>query len=155
MLCQFRTVAKFDSAATNRVQAVPVESRREVLDIFVDALLGAASQSFKAGNFRESIGFLKEALQVEPQSDKAKQDLFGALIASGRQSLSQGNTSETINIFSEALKLVPHSIEAYMGLARAFLKEGDFGKALQATRDALKIDPSNVDLQSLLRELTR
>jgi len=133
----------------------PAETRKEVVGILLDALFGAASHELKKGNFKGAIGFLKEALELQPQSDRASKELFEAFMAFGGKLLSEGNPREAIGAFSEAVKLSPHTVDAHLGLARAFLKGGDLLKALQTVKDALKIDPTNKDAQSLFREFMR
>lgn len=133
----------------------PAESRKQVIDILFDALLGAASHELKRGNFPKAIGYLKEVLELQPQSDRGRKELLGALIGYGGKLLSEGNAVEAIGAFSEAVKLSPHNLDAYLGLARAFFKSGNFAQALQTAKDAMKIDPTNRDVQFLFRELMR
>lgn len=133
----------------------PTESRKQVIDILLDALLGAASYELKRGNFPKGIGYLKEVLGLDPQSDRGTKELVGALMGYGGKLLSEGNAVEAIVAFSEAVKLSPHNLDAYLGLARAFFESGNFAQALQTTKDAMKIDPTNKDFQFLLRELMK
>jgi tetratricopeptide (TPR) repeat protein len=131
----------------------PTESRRQARDILLDALFGAASFELKRGNFRKAIGYLREMLELQPQSERGKKELSGALMDFGGRLLSEGNTSGAIDAFSEAVELSPNDLYAYLGLARAFFKSGDFANALQAVREAIKIDPTSKDAQSLSRQL--
>jgi tetratricopeptide (TPR) repeat protein len=133
----------------------PTESRKQVIDILLDALFGAASNELKRGNFPKAIGFFKEILEFQPQSDRGTKELLGALMGYGGKLLSEGNAAEAIGAFSEAVKLSPHNLDAYLGLARAFFKSGNFAQALQTAKDAMKIDPTNKDFQFLFRELMR
>ena len=128
----------------------PDNAKFEVISILVDALLGAASSEFKKGNFQASIGFLKQALELEPNSDRAVNELFKTLISYGEKLLSKGNATEAIGKFSEALKMSPDNVTAYLWLGKAFLKNGDFLKALQSVKDAIKIDPTNQNARSPL-----
>lgn len=133
----------------------PAEARKQVVDILLDALFGVALHELKKGNFREAIGFLGEALELQPESDRARNELFGALMGFGGILLSEGNAGEAIDIFSQAVELSPNSVPAHLGLAQAFFKAGDFRKALQSAQQAIHIDPTNQDAQSLFRELMR
>jgi Flp pilus assembly protein TadD len=126
---------------------------KEVVPILVDALLGAAISEFKKDNFQGSIGFLKEGLALEPQSDRLKGELFQALLALGVKLLSEERSGEAIAAFSEAVKLFPTDYRAYLGLARAFLQNQDFHMAMKAIRHALTVDPANMEAQDLLQEL--
>jgi tetratricopeptide (TPR) repeat protein len=133
----------------------PDETKKQIVDVLLDALLGAASQEFKKGNVKASIGYLKEALELQPHSDQVQKELFLALMAYGNELVSEGNFTEAITIFSDAVGLNPKDINAHLGLARAFFKNGDLGKAMQTALEALRIAPSNDAVQSLLRELTK
>jgi len=133
----------------------PGKSQIEIVSILADALFGAASSEVKKGNFQTSIGFLREALELQPQSERAKNELFSALIAFGGQLLSAGNMTQAITTFNEAIQLSPNNATGYLGLSKAFLKGGDYMKALQAVKDALQIDPANKDVQSFFREFMR
>jgi len=133
----------------------PDESKKQVVDVLMEALIGAASYELKMGNYQNAIGYLKDALQLLPQSEKAKQNLYGTLVEYGGKLLSQGNTQQAIGAFSEAIKLSPNDLNAYLGLAKSFLKNGDFLKALQVAEEALRLDPANKDIQSLFRELRK
>jgi tetratricopeptide (TPR) repeat protein len=133
----------------------PDKSQIEIVSILADALFGAASSEVKKGNFQTSTGFLREALELQPQSDRAKNELFSALISFGGQLLSAGNVTQAITTFNEAIQLSPNKATGYLGLSKAFFKSGDYMKALQAVKDALQIDPANQDVQSFFRELMR
>ena len=133
----------------------PDKSQIEIVSILADALFGAASSEVKKGNFQTSIGFLREALELQPQSGRAKNELFSALITFGGQLLSAGNVTQAITTFNEAIQLSPNNATGYLGLSKAFLKGGDYMKALQAVKDALQIDPANQDVKSFFRELMR
>lgn len=131
----------------------PETMRSEVVTILFDALFGAASHEFRKGNYRDSIGFLKEALELEPQSVQARDELVSVLIALGGSLLAEGKTDEAITTYNEVLGLSSRNGHAYVGLARAFLKNGDFIKALQAVRNALSVDPSDREIQNLFNEM--
>ncbi len=133
----------------------PAETKGEVVNLLFDALFGAAVSDFKKGDFKNSIGFLKEALQYEPSSGKAVNELVMVLIAQGGNLLSEGKTREAIDSFSEAIRMSPDNSEAYIGLARSFVESGDILKALSALEKALKIDPTNRDAKSLFNKLLK
>lgn len=133
----------------------PNKSQIEIVSILVDALFGAASSEVKKGNFHTSISFLREALELQPQSERAKNELFSALITFGRQLLSGGNVTQAITTFNEAIQLSPNDATGYLWLSKAFLKGGDYMKAFQSVKDAIQIDPANKEVQSFFRELMR
>jgi tetratricopeptide (TPR) repeat protein len=131
----------------------PDESGKEVLNILLDALLGAATSQLKKGNFLESINYLKEGLSLEPGSMQIRNELITTLIDSGNHLLSYGNYKDAISTFSEAAELSPGNSVALIGLARAFLENGDFLKAIQAVQKVLSVDPGNEAANSLFRDI--
>ncbi len=132
----------------------PKETKKEIVNFLLDALIGGALAEFQKGNFQNSVDLLKEALSVEPESAKAEKELIKSLIACGGELLSEGKASEAISQFSEAVKLAPENLDAYLGLAKAFLKNGDFFDALQVIKEAIKIAPTE-EKRSVFRDLLR
>lgn len=133
----------------------PEESKREVLDILIDALFAGGLEAFSAGDFESSIAYFREILGLQPTSVKGRNEYVKALIAHGGNSLSKGNLSQAISAYSEAVKLSPNSFDAVFGLARSFFRNGEFSKALDAAQSALRVDPANRELQSFLQELQK
>jgi tetratricopeptide (TPR) repeat protein len=131
----------------------PKETKKEVVNLLVDALLGAAVSNVKQGNFQASIAQLQEVLTLSPQSAPAKQHLVSAFLGSGGQLLSQGKLSDALNAFQEVTQLAPKNFEAYLGMAQAFWQQGDLLKALSSVNTALRLSPNSADAQSLLRKL--
>jgi len=131
----------------------PEDSKKEVIHILVDALFGAAFSDLKKGNFQTCVRSLRQILELQPESDKASNELFRALLALGREFLSEKKAGEAIAAFSEAVKLSPADLKAYLGLARAFFQNEHFLEAIQTIRKAIKIDPTNREAQNFLREL--
>jgi tetratricopeptide (TPR) repeat protein len=133
----------------------PDSFKKEITNVLLDALIGAALSEFKKSNFQNSIDYLRQALTLDPRSNRAQDELVTALIAFGSQLLIEGKTSEAVSAFSEAIEISPRNAEAYVGLARAFFKDGDYFKALGAVKDAVRLDPRSSDAQRLLKELIR
>jgi Flp pilus assembly protein TadD len=134
-------------------QLAPSDFRKAIFDVLVDALLGAALFETKKGNLGGAFDYLKETLALKPDSPRAKDDLASSLITLGNELLSKGRVSEAINAYSEVLKVTPNNSGAFLGLAQAFLKSGDFLKALEAVRKAANLDPNSREVLRLLREL--
>jgi len=131
----------------------PDEFKKEIVDVLLDALLHAGLFELKGGNFQDSIGFFREALDLQPQSARAKNELAGALIGYGGALLSQGKMTDAVAAFKEALQLSPGDLGAYLGLARALISSGRFQEALKVLQDATAINPNNRDAQLLMKGL--
>jgi tetratricopeptide (TPR) repeat protein len=132
----------------------PQDFGKQIFDLLLDAFFGAARFEAQKGNFDASIGYLREMLNLDPSSRKAKEELGSMLVSLGAQLITKGNITEAVRTFSEALKLAPNNAGAYLGLARAFLKSGDFIKALDAAQKAAALDPGSNEVLRLLRELS-
>ncbi len=130
----------------------PAETKKEAVNLLLDALVGGALQDMKKGNFNQSIGYLKEALDMEPGLDKVKNELVSALIAYGGNLISEGHFTDAIIQFSEAVELAPANINAYRGLAEAFINNGNLFDAMKTINRAINIAPSEEE-RSLLRDL--
>lgn len=133
----------------------PTETKKEALDILLDALLAAATDAFKRGNFQGAITHLREGLALSPQSESLQHQLVDSLIGFGGQLLSQGKFSEAISAYTEVIDLSPNQFDAYLGLAKAFFKQGNLMQALQAAQKAARINPSSGEAQSLFFDLLK
>jgi tetratricopeptide (TPR) repeat protein len=131
----------------------PEETRKEVVPLLIDALLGAATMQLKQRNFQSSLDTLKEALELQPQSAPATQQLVTTLLVFGSSLLSQGKITAAIDVYTEATHLAPQNLEAYLGLARAFFRNGNTPQALTAAKTALRIAPTNLRALLMLRRL--
>ncbi len=131
----------------------PNETKKEALNLLLDALFGAAIYQFNKGNFRDSVGLLKEVLQLDPNSSRARIELPRTLTDFGSALLSKGRGSDAIPVFNEAIEYSPNNLDAYIGLANAFLTNGEILKALKTIQTVIKIDPTNSEAQSLMKEL--
>ena len=134
---------------------IPEDTKGEILSILVDALFAVGLDALRSGDFLSAIGIFREILGLQPTSAQARSELVNAFIGHGRELLTSGNVSQAIVQYTEAVKLAPNSFEAIFGLAQAFFKNGEFFRALQTAEDALRVNPANRDLQSLIQELRR
>ncbi len=123
-------------------------------DLF-NAFLGAGVAEFQKGNYQGAIDFLKESLNLKPGSKEVLGQLGKTLLAFGTKLLSEKKIPEAISAYKEALDISPGNFAAYLGLAKAFFKSGDFGKALDAVKESLNIDPNSKEAYSLFLELLK
>ncbi len=130
----------------------PLKMKKEVINILFDALIGGALSEFKKGNFKESIGYLNEALNIDPDSMEARKELINSLIGYGGKLLSEGNASEAVSQFYEAVKIAPDNLQAYFGLAKSLFSSGKFLDAMNIVRDAMEIATTDED-RSVFQEL--
>ncbi len=133
----------------------PDQIRNEAFNILLDALFGAAVDDFRVGDFTSSIAHLREVLELQPTSSRAREEMVKGLIALGGDFLARGNISQALASYSEAIRLAPYSFDAALGLAKAAFKNGEFQKAFHALQDAMMLQPGNREAQSLLNELQR
>lgn len=133
----------------------PAETRKEALNFLIDAFFGGALAEMKIGNFQNAVSYLKEGLELNPDSIQMKNQLGQTLIAYGGKLLAERNISEAVTTYKEAIGILPKNIEPYIGIARAFLEEGEFLKALQYVKEAETIDPNSSVVQSMLIDLLK
>jgi len=133
----------------------PEETKKEAVNFLLDALIGGALSEFKKENYMTSISYLKEALGADPESGTAKDELLKSLIAQGRKLLTEGNAAEAILMFEEVLEIAPKNLEAYLGLAKAFLKEGDYANAMRIVHDAVRNIATNNQERAAFWDLIR
>ncbi len=131
----------------------PTETRNEIGSILFDALLSNAIGKIRQGNFTEGISNLQEGMDLKPESGKAQDEMVQALIAYGGQLMQDGNVVEAITVFQEALGYNPENAEAHIGLARAFLMNGDWAKAREMAFRVLSLSPDSSSLEQLFQQL--
>ncbi len=133
----------------------PQETRKEAVQIWLDALIGAGGARLAQGDLDESVSLFKEALSLAPESERVKAPLVGALLQSGAQLLSQGKASEAVSAFQEVTQLAPQNFRGYIGLARSLWQSGDMLKALPAAQSALKLAPNSSEALSVFALLNQ
>lgn len=133
----------------------PQETTKAITGDLFNAFLGAGVAEFQKGNYQGAIDFLKEGLNLKPGSKEALGQLGQTLLAFGTKLLGEKRIPEAISAFKEALQVSPNNFAAYLGLAKAFFKSGDFGKALDAVKKSLDIDPKSNEAYSMFLELLK
>jgi tetratricopeptide (TPR) repeat protein len=131
----------------------PGEFKKEIFDILLDALFGAAMSEVKQDNANEAINYFKEVLTLDPRSDKAKDELVRLYITGAGDLLQKGNIDDAVRTYSEVLKISPDNVTAYLGLITAFVKSGNISRALEAAEKAHILDPNSKEILRILKEL--
>lgn len=99
-----RNYSKALSSLRKAYRLSPEDFKKQVADILIDALLGAAFSELKEGNIQTSISYMREVLAVEPKSKKIKDDLSRVLIAVATELIKSGKVREAIKEYTEAIK---------------------------------------------------
>jgi tetratricopeptide (TPR) repeat protein len=133
----------------------PNDFKKEVADLLIDALMGAAFSELKDGNIQTSLGYLREVLSAEPKSRKIKDDLSRVLVAVATELFKSGNVRDAVKEYTEAIMVNPDNTGAYVGLAKALFKSGDFLKALEAAEKAISLDPDSKEALGFIKNLLK
>jgi len=133
----------------------PDEFKEEVVEILLDALLGMAMAQFQHGNLSDAFAALEQALTLDPQSQKLRQQIADLMVSSGQRYSTEGHVDDAITIFLKAVELSPDDPAPYVNLAKALIAKGNFKGALRALFRALNLDPDDPQSQQLLKALTR
>lgn len=134
----------------------PEESRGQMLDVLMDALIGAGTSAFEAGNYTDAIGYLREGLQLAPEGSAAGRAVSEQMLNLGGRLLSEGRPADAVGMFQALLQSGPDtrtSLSAYLGLAKAYLRDGRYMEALRAATEATRLDPGLHDPNRLLDSL--
>jgi tetratricopeptide (TPR) repeat protein len=132
----------------------PEDLKKQAVDILVDALLGAALSELKQGNIEGSLGYVREVLSADPKTQKVKENISQVLVAAAIELFKSGKVREAITEYTEAINANPDNYDAYVGLAKAFLKNGDFLKALDAAGKAMSLDPDSRDALDIIKNFS-
>ncbi len=133
----------------------PKETRREALEVLMDALLGSAGTLFKRGQFKEGMSHLKEGLGLEHNNHVFYGKARAKILSFGTEMLKKGKANAAVEAFSETIKMAPEKIDGYIGLAKAFLANGNALKALEAAKKALSLNPSANEVKELFNQLAQ
>lgn len=148
-----RDYGKAVTPLRNAYRLSPQNFKKDVLDILIDALLGAAFAELRQGNLQESLGYAREILSVDPASRTVKDDLSKVFVGVATELFKSGNAREAIKEYMEAIKIDPENSGAYVGMAKALLRNGEFLKALDAAQKAIKLNPESQEALNIVRQL--
>lgn len=93
--------------------------------------------------FRQALSAFAQGLASGGGAER--QELIRELLGGGLQAFSSGKYRESIDLLREFLKYDKKEVQAWIGLARAYWEAGDKGKAFDAVKDVLKLDPRQAD----------
>jgi tetratricopeptide (TPR) repeat protein len=99
-----RNYSKALSSLRKAYRLSPEDFKKQVADILIDALLGAAFSELKEGNFLTSLSYIREILSTEPKSQRIKADLSRVLVAVATELFKSGKVREAIKEYTEAIK---------------------------------------------------
>jgi len=101
-------------------------------------------------DFRQALGAFAQGLSSGGGAER--QNLIRELLDGGVQAFSSGKYRESIDLLKEFLKYDSKNLQAYVNIAKAYWESGDRGKALDAFKEVLKLDPRQEEaLRYMLR----
>jgi tetratricopeptide (TPR) repeat protein len=100
-------------------------------------------------DFRQALGAFAQGLAAGGGAER--QELIRELLDGGLQAFSSGKYRESIDLLQEYLKY-DKNLQALLGIAKAYWEAGDKGKALDAFKQVLQLDPRQEEaLRYMLR----
>ncbi len=105
-----------------------------------------AMNHFKNNDLPATRNSLQSALALDPNSEDILTDLGNILFA-------LGEVFEAEAKFRDAIRIAPQSVQARVGLATVFLHQGERDKAIEVTRESLRLDPSNAVANEVMKTL--
>ena len=100
-------------------------------------------------DFRQALGAFVQGLA---SGGAEREALIRELLEGGQLAFSSGRYREAIDLLREFLKYDRQDLQAYVSLAKAYWEAGDRGKALEAFKEVLRLDPRH---EEALRQLMR
>jgi tetratricopeptide (TPR) repeat protein len=96
----------------------------------------------------DSSGFLRKAVELEPENADAWRELGDALLA-------EDKLKEAVDAFRQAVELRPNDVSALVQLAHTAYASGDPEDAISAVRQAVERDPHSLGARRALLEIYR
>jgi len=127
----------------------PEKVRTEVSNLLIDTLLSLVISEIRKGNFDESRQYVSEYLNLNKSLGHSNNQIVSFLIAFAAQELKRGNLTNTVSALKLALNIDPKNSDAYIGLGRAYFKDGRMFDALNSIRKAILLDPNNKEAGNL------
>ena len=101
-------------------------------------------------DFRQALSAFAQGLASGGGAERT--ELVRELLNGGVQAFSSGKYRESIDLLKEFLKYDSKNLQAYLNLAKSYWESGDKGKALDAFKQVLQLDPRQEEaLRYMLR----
>lgn len=91
-------------------------------------------------------------MQLNKTLGNSYNQIVSFLIAFAAQELKRGNLTNTVSALKLALNIDPKNSDAYIGLGRAYFKDGRIFDALNSIRKAILNDPNNKEAGNLFNQ---
>lgn len=109
-------------------------------------LLSQATAAIQNGDFNGALGFINQAIEIDPSDAEA-------FVLRGIAMAQTGQPEGATEAFHEALRIDPNNVKAHYNLAVHYYGSGDKSAALEMVRQALAFDPNHAAARDLLRRL--
>jgi tetratricopeptide (TPR) repeat protein len=96
------------------------------------------NQDYQKGKFEEAIEAYKKAIEVEPDS-------YGAYNNMGSAYAELGKFEKAIKVCKKAIKIKPDKDQAYYNMGGAYAELGKFEKALEVCKKAIEVKPDSYE----------
>jgi tetratricopeptide (TPR) repeat protein len=138
---------KYDEAITKFERVIELDSTRWLAYVYL------ARCYIAKGSWTKAIDNGRLAYKAAPGGEDVVPTLTQALWGGGTEALKSGKFGEAISALTEYLRLRPADASGYVALGRALMETGDRSGALSAFRQALQLNPGQLDVQELMRGL--
>lgn len=117
------------------------------------AYVWIARADIAKGAWRDAIASARAARLIAPRGAGVVPVLAEALYGAGREALAAGKFTDSIPLFLEYIELQPDNPAAYVNVARAYLGEKQFAKAVENLARALGLPADRATQQEALELL--
>ena len=130
----------------------PDQAKTEVSNLLIDTLFSLVIGEIRKGKFDGSNAYLSEYLDLNKTLGNSYNQIVSFLITFAAQELKRGNLTNTVSALKLALNIDPKNSDAYIGLGRAYFKDGRIFDALNNIRKAILLDPNNKEAGNLFNQ---
>lgn len=134
-----KVTARRESIKPVAAEALPELLRKTPKEAAV-ALTGAGIYYFKRGEVDKSIGYFRQANDLDAANQDAKFGLSDALVSKGDQSIEADDFDKARFYYQDAVKYNDKNSAAYSGLGEVFDAQKDNDKAIANYEKALQLD---------------